>query len=101
MHTRYDITKVTSWETTTHREAATLLGCEYVTAMALRTRFGLPKGPRKQGSGLNRYKNHPPKARRPWERVTDWSMGLTAIARLVGCSVPAVRQHIKKHRQTA
>lgn len=99
MRTCYDLTKVTSWENTTHGEVAEILGCAYVTAVALRTRFKLPKGPRKQGSGLNRYKNHPPAARKPWERVTDWSAGTANIAALVGCSTVAVRDHIRKHRQ--
>lgn len=98
MGTRYDITKVTSWSTTTHWEAASILGCSYVTAVGLRTKLGLPKGPRQPGSGSNRYKNHPPAARKPWERVTDWGMGVPAIAALVGCSRTAVREHIKKHR---
>lgn len=100
MKTRYDLTKVTSWETTTHGEVAYILGCAYVTAVSLRTRFKLPKGPRKHGTGLNRYKNHPPAARKPWERVTDWSAGTAAIAALVGCSRSAVRIHIRKHRIT-
>lgn len=100
MGTRFDITKVTSWSTTTHREAASILGCSYVTSVGLRTKFNLPKGPRQPGSGKTRYKNHPPKARKPWERVTDWGMGVPAIASLVGCSSAAVRDHIKKHRGT-
>lgn len=100
MPTRYDLTRITSWSTTTHREVATILGCAYVTAVSLRTRNNLPKAPRKPGSGSNRYKNHPPKPRRPWDRVTDWGMPVGEIAALVGCSRTAVREHIKKHRMT-
>lgn len=100
MGSRFDITKITSWGTTTHREAAGTLGCSYVTAVSLRTKLGLPKGPRQPGSGSNRYKNHPPKPRRPWERVTDWGRPVKEIAALVGCSRTAVREHIKKHRKT-
>lgn len=98
MGTRFDITKVPSWETTTHREAARLLGCSYVTAVGLRSQLGLPKGPREKGTGSNRYKNHPPALRKPWDRVTDWGRPVKEIARTVGCSVTAVKNHIRRHR---
>ena len=100
MGTRWDITKVKSWETTTHREAARILGCSYARANQLRRDLDLPKAPRSAGSGTTRYKNHPPEPRKPWHKVTDWGMCLTAIARLVGCSRTAVRKHIRKHRRT-
>lgn len=100
MPTRFDLTRITDWANTTHQQAAATLGCSYVTAVSLRTKLGLPKGPRKPGSGSNRYKNHPPKPRRPWDRVTDWGMPVGEIAALVGCSRTAVREHIRKHRKT-
>lgn len=100
MPTRFELTRITDWPNTTHREAAAILGCSYVTAVSLRTKLGLPKGPRKPGSGSSRYKNHPPVPRRPWDRVTDWGMPVGEIAALVGCSKTAVREHIKKHRKT-
>jgi len=100
MPTRFDLTRITDWANTTHQQAATILGCSYVTAVSLRTKLGLPKGPRQPGSGSNRYKSHPPMPRRPWERITDWSMPVNEIAVLVGCSRTAVMEHIKKHRKT-
>ena len=45
MGTRFDITKVKSWETTTHREAARILGCSYARANQLRRDLDLPKAP--------------------------------------------------------
>lgn len=100
MPTRFDLTRITDWSSTGHREVAAILGCAYVTAVSLRTKLGLPKGPRKPGSGSNRYKTRAPMPRRPWDRVTDWGMPVGEIAALVGCSRTAVREHIKKHRKT-
>ena len=98
MGTRFDLNKVKSWASSTHEQVAQTLGCSLTTAWNLRHQFGLPPTPRKPGSGLNRYKNHPPALRKPWERVTDWNMPVMEIAALVGCSRTAVINYKKRNK---